>query len=93
MSNIIREVLSGENQVLSSKRIFGALIFLVCLGCIVYLVANEGGTQVVENLLQTAMFMAAGLLGISTVTGIWRDSKKSHNMDATPPPASTDPCE
>ena len=82
MSSIIREVLSGENQVLSSKRIFGALIFLVCLGCIVYLVVEEGGTQVVENLLQTAMFMAAGLLGISTVTGIWRDQKKPrNNMD------------
>ena len=79
MSSVIREVLSGENQVLSSKRILGALIFLVCLGCIVYLVVEEGGTQVVENLLQTAMFMAAGLLGISTVTGIWRDNKKSRN--------------
>ena len=53
----------------------GVIVLLVCLGCTIWLVISEGGTQVVENLLQTLMIMAAALLGISTITSIWRTGK------------------
>ena len=72
MSNNFREIVSGENGRLSSKRITGVVILAVCMLCTVWLVYAEGGTQVVENLLQTLMIMAAALLGISSVTGIWK---------------------
>lgn len=71
-NNFIKNILSGENGVLSSKRVFGGLSILVVLGCIIALVVKEGGTSVVENLLTTAMILGASLLGISTVTNIWK---------------------
>lgn len=70
--NNFREIVSGENGLLSSKRVMGVVIISICLICTCWLVWSEGGTQVVENLLQTLMIMAAALLGISSVTGIWK---------------------
>lgn len=83
-----KQLISGENGIVSSKRVMGILVLLVCLGCTIYLVISEGGTTVVENLLQTGMVMAASLLGISSVTGIWRgnqvtmgDTSKKYNNE------------
>lgn len=81
-----RQLVSGANGIISSKRIMGMIVLLVCLGCIIYLVIAEGGTSVVENLLQTAMVMAASLLGISSVTSIWKGNKVSmgdNKMEST----------
>ena len=74
-----RQLISGANGIVSSKRVMGMLTLLVCLGCIIYLVIAEGGTNVVENLLQTGMVMAASLLGISSVTSIWKGNQVSMN--------------
>ena len=71
-TNNFKEIISGENGRLSSKRVMGVIVLVVCLICTIWLVYNEGGTQVVENLLQTLMIMAAALLGISSVTSIWK---------------------
>lgn len=71
-NNMMREMVSGENGIVSSKRVMGIITLVVCLICVGWLVWAEGGTQVVENLLQTLMIMAAALLGISSITGIWR---------------------
>lgn len=73
--NIMRELVSGENGIISSKRVMGVITLVICLGCTIWLVIAEGGTSVVENLLQTLMMMATALLGISSVTGIWRKGK------------------
>lgn len=70
--NMMREMVSGANGIISSKRVMGVVTLAICLGCTIWLVISEGGTMVVENLLQTLMIMAAALLGISSVTGIWR---------------------
>lgn len=67
-----REMVSGGNGIISSKRVMGVVILTVCMICTCWLVWAEGGTAVVENLLQTLMIMAAALLGISSVTGIWK---------------------
>ena len=88
MSNFIREVFS-EKGIASSKRVLGAIIILVCLACIVYLVIKEGGTSIVKELLDTSMIIGGALLGISSVTGIWKkDSsdikEESNNDDETP---------
>lgn len=71
-TNNFKEIISGENGKLSSKRIMGTVVLVMCLICTSWLVYKEGGTQVVENLLQTLMIMAAALLGISSVTSIWK---------------------
>ena len=57
---------------ISSKRVMGTIVLIVSQCCILYLTYRDGSTSVVENLLQTAMIMAASLLGISSITGIWK---------------------
>ena len=79
--NFLKTILSGENGILSSKRLFGGITILVVLGCIITLVIKEGGTNVVENLLITAMILGASLLGISSVSNILSCmGKKKNNM-------------
>lgn len=92
---IIKQIVSGENGQISSKRVMGIIMSFVCLGCIIYLVICEGGTLVVENLLQTTLIMAASLLGISSVTGIWRGNsmKISDDKSTQEPPKPVDPCQ
>ena len=77
MKEFFKQLVSGANGIVSSKRVMGMLILIICLICMVYLVVSEGGTGVVENLLQTAMVMAASLLGISSVTSIWKGNQVS----------------
>lgn len=70
----IYNMLSSKGEV-SSKRVSGILSLIVSLGCIVYLTIDEGGTTVVESLIQTTLIMAACLLGVSSVTSIWKGSR------------------
>lgn len=37
---------------------------------------HEGGTSVVESLLETSLIIAASLLGLSSVTGIFKENHK-----------------
>ena len=78
----VKEMLSGSNGVISSKRIIGALTMLVVLGCTIYLVIHEGCTQGVENILQTLIVSACGLLGITSIAGIWNKNKTTINEKA-----------
>lgn len=74
---ILKEILSEVDGKLSSKRIIGTIAMFIALGCTIYLVINEGGSTVVENLLMTIFIMGASLLGLPAVTGIWGKSKMS----------------
>lgn len=76
-NNNFREMISGANGIISSKRVMGVVVLTVCMICTCWLVYAEGGTQVVENLLQTLMIMSAALLGISSITGIWKKGKSA----------------
>ena len=83
MSSFFKEIFSESTtngtQKASSKRVMGVVTLVVALCCMVYLTWVDHGTTVVENLLQTAMIMAASLLGISSVTGIWKGNSMSIN--------------
>lgn len=73
LSGILREIFSrSPDSNISAKRVFGSITLMISLGCTVYLTISEGGTQVVENLIQTAFIIAASLLGIASVTSIWK---------------------
>jgi hypothetical protein len=88
-----REMISGENGIVSSKRVMGVITLSVCIICVCWLVWAEGGTAVVENLLQTLMIMAAALLGISSITGIWKKGEKTEIKTEAPPQFDPeDPC-
>ena len=75
LNNAFREIFSGENGKLSSKRVVGGFAMLVALICTIVLVARDGSTQVVENLLQTIFIISTTLLGVANVTGIWKNNK------------------
>jgi hypothetical protein len=64
-----------ENGSPSSKRVMGAICLVVCLFCLVWLTIKEGGTRVVENIMQTLLIVSSALLGISSVTSIWKGNK------------------
>lgn len=75
-----REMLS-ENGKGSSKRLFGGIAILVALGCIIYLTVTEGCTDCVEGLLQVLIITSCSLLGLSSVTGIWKNGKVSTSQE------------
>ena len=92
-NNNFREMISGANGIISSKRVMGVVVLSVCVLCTCWLVYAEGGTAVVENLLQTLMIMSAALLGISSITGIWRKGGKTEIKAEEPPKFDPeDPC-
>ena len=68
MKEFIKQMLSGSNGVVSSKRIIGAITMLVVLGCTIYFAVNEGCTDQVENIIQTLIISACGLLGITSIS-------------------------
>lgn len=77
---------SGDNGFISSKRIFGGIIILTVLMCTIVLVFKEGGTNTVQDLLITEIFVGGGLLGLSSVTSIWKrpiilPQDKEHKTD------------
>lgn len=82
ISSILREIFSrSPDSNISAKRVFGSITLMVSLGCTVYLTVTEGGTRVVENLIQTAFIIAASLLGIASVTGIWKHPDNEHKKE------------
>lgn len=73
--NILQEIFSGENGKLSSKRVIGGIAMAIALICTVILVFRDGSNQIVENLLQTVFIISTTLLGVSNITGIWKNSQ------------------
>lgn len=67
----------SENGEPSSKRFVGFISYLVALGCIIGLTIKDGATTVVEDLIQTLLITASGLLGIASVTSIWKNGSSS----------------
>lgn len=75
------ENLSSATGTLSAKRFTGMVLLFLVMCCVIYLTIKEGGTHVVEDLLQTAMILGATLLGISSITSIWKTGKMSIGHD------------
>lgn len=77
--NFFNELFSPSGKI-SSKRVIGTCVLTIVMGCIIYLTISEGGSRAVEDLLQTAMILAAALLGISNITSIWKTGSISYNQ-------------
>ena len=69
--NFWREVFS-ENGGGSSKRIIGTLMIVVVMACTGYLTIKFGDSETVKSICETSIIVGASLLGLSSVTGIWR---------------------
>ena len=91
--SFMKEMISGDNGIVSSKRVMGVIVLTVCLGCTIWLVIQEGGTTVVENLLQTLMIMSAALLGISSVTSIWKKGGNAETAKTVETVIKENPCD
>ena len=71
-----RDVFS-EKGVGSVKRVVGAFISFVSMCCIVYLTITAGPVAIVEDLLQTSLITGASLLGLYSITSIWKNGSMS----------------
>lgn len=67
LRSIIQDIADGLE-----KSTVGTIVMFGCFGCIVYLVLKEGGTETVDSLLTTAMIISATLLGVNSVTDIFK---------------------
>jgi len=71
-----KEVFS-EKGIGSAKRVAGAFITVISMGCITYLTITAGPIMIVENLLQTSLITGAALLGLHSITSIWKNGSMS----------------
>lgn len=71
MKEFWKQVFS-EKGVPSSKRVAGMLMLLVACGCIVTTMIQQGCTECVKDLLQTIIISGMSLLGLSSVTSIFK---------------------
>ena len=70
-----KEVLIGafcENGIGSAKRIIGAIIIIGVMFCTVWSCVNYGMIDNVKSVIETEIITAGGLLGITSITNIWR---------------------
>lgn len=72
----------------SSKRVLGAFMIIICLGLIIFLAimsalnaeTPEGiCPDNIKHLIELILILASSLLGISSITGIWKDRKEKQN--------------
>lgn len=65
----LREILSAASGRLSSKRVFGGLGFLACIGVLIYCTVKViQAPDMVDIMLISCM----GLLGVDSVANIWK---------------------
>lgn len=63
----------------SSKRVAGVFMLVVACVCIIITVAQSGCTECVKDLLQTIIISGMSLLGLSSVTSIFKGGKPQEN--------------
>lgn len=67
----------SEKGVGSAKRLAGLIITIVSMACITYLTIAAGPVVVVQDLLQTSLITGAALLGLYSITSIWKNGSMS----------------
>ena len=71
--SILKTMFLANSGGLSSKRICGVIGWLTCLGISIYCtIAAVQAPLIVETILLSCL----GLLGIDSITGIWKKSPK-----------------
>lgn len=53
----------------------GTLVMFGCFACIAYLTIKEGGSDVVDDLITTAMIVSATLMGVTSIADIFKVNK------------------
>ena len=78
MTDFINDMLSGRGKI-SAKRFLGLIMIVVSQICIMYLTVRFGSSSTVQNLIETNMIVGACLLGVTSVTGIWKHTGYVNN--------------
>lgn len=68
-----------RNSDISSKRIFGAIGWMVCIGVCIYCVITG---MIAPDIIETLFYCTAGLLGLDSVTTAWKGTPKRENDDS-----------
>ena len=71
MMKFINEMLSAKSGQISSKRVCGCFGWVVCLaiGCIATIKSLS-----IPSFLDTVLLASAGLLGLYSITNIWKNN-------------------
>lgn len=76
--NWLRETLSAASGRLSSKRVCGVLGFLISGAVLIYCTTNN---QQAPEMINMFMFSCMGLLGVDSVTSIWKNKQSFNKYD------------
>lgn len=74
-NNQFKEIFCASNGYLSSKRVLGAIVLLGCLGVVIGEAIAEGITDNIKSLIEVLIITSTALLGITSVTNIWKQGK------------------
>ena len=80
MSNL-KEIFSGSNGHLSSKRVLGGIVLITCLIAVVVQGAREGMTDNIKDLFEVLIITSTALLGITSVTSIWKGRRQKTKIE------------
>ena len=65
----------SENNVPSAKRVVGGVMIVVVMFCTVWSCVKYGMTAHVTSVIETEIITAGALLGVSSVTSIWKEGR------------------
>lgn len=71
----------SENGTPSSKRVLGCLMLITILGVLISFSITEGCTDNVKDIIELVIITAGALLGISSVTSIWKGGNSAVKSD------------
>ena len=75
----LKEMVSPYSEI-SSKRFCGFLGWIICLGIIIYCTIFCVQAPIIVD---TVLYCCMGLLGIDSVTGIWKNNSNNGNVKNT----------
>lgn len=77
--SILKEIFSSDNGYLSSKRVLGGIVLMSCLIFTIVQAVREGMTDNLKDLFEWLIITSTALLGINSVTSIWKNKKPNNN--------------
>ena len=66
----------SEDKIPSAKRVIGGLMIVAVLFCTVWCCIKYGMTEHVTSVIETEIITAGALLGVSSVTSIWKGGSR-----------------
>lgn len=76
---MLKEIFSSDNGYLSSKRVLGGIVLVSCLVFTIVQAVREGMTDNLKELFEWLIITSTALLGINSVTSIWKTKKPKND--------------